>query len=55
MDEPESPPGIIPPSQEVAPAGRNKWIRGALNLAGGSFPLAGGLFSAAAGVYRLIR
>ena len=51
MDEAESSPDIIPPSHEVAPAGRNKWIRGALNLAGGSFPFAGGLFSAAAAVW----
>ncbi len=40
-----------PPNESEANSKRNKWMRGAINAAGGAIPFAGGLLSAAAGVW----
>jgi len=41
----------LPASNSDASPNRNKWVRGALNLAGGAIPFAGGFISAAASVW----
>jgi hypothetical protein len=52
MDDDHLRSEILPPSKDAAAASdRNKWIRGALNAAGGAIPFAGGLISAAAGIW----
>jgi len=44
---------IVPASlgDEESNSKRNKWMRGAINAAGGAIPFAGGFLSAAAGVW----
>jgi hypothetical protein len=47
----KTPSEVLPPSRDVSAPNHNKWIRGALNLAGGAIPFAGGFISAAANVW----
>jgi hypothetical protein len=42
---------VLPPSNDGSVASHNKWVRGALNVAGGAIPFAGGFISAAANVW----
>src|SRR5260370_4396305 len=52
MHDEHSSSEIIPPSKEAsATSDHNKWVRGALNAAGGAIPFAGGLLAAAAGIW----
>lgn len=49
----DSETGIVPtpPDGGEGNSKRNKWMRGAINVAGGAIPFAGGFLSAAAGVW----
>lgn len=42
---------VPPPSQDESSPNHHKWVRGALNVAGGAIPFAGGFISAAANVW----
>ena len=44
-------PDVLPPSKGKSEASHNKWVRGALNAAGGAIPFAGGFISAAANIW----